>query len=278
VSAAAGRWAGWHLYLPCEPERFLLGCLAPLADAAPGRLYFLRYHDEGGPHLRIRLLPPPGREAASAESVEAAVAAWAGDEGIEAWRLERRPYDRAELYFGDTVDTLLAELLNEATSRLALGMLAAPGGLERTRRWLGAAALLHALMDEAWPEPAARRAALAASVRFAREAAAGIGRGPPPGHDAPPNAALDAALLAARAALAPRFAADARVRRTARLLRRVSRGTQGGLPATHALHLLCNKLGFTLHEEHGLFSALARIGAEGHDEPAALRRARRIPA
>ncbi|HET6763189.1 MAG TPA: lantibiotic dehydratase C-terminal domain-containing protein, partial [Longimicrobiaceae bacterium] len=117
-----------------------------------------------------------------------------------------------------------------------------------------------------------RSAALEASLRFAREAAVAVGRGAPPAAGTP-SPALDAALARARRALAPSLAGDPLVARTARLLLRASRtGAQGGLAATHALHLLCNKLGFTLHEEHDLFSALARADQPGAaiDQPGAV--------
>jgi thiopeptide-type bacteriocin biosynthesis protein len=263
TGSAGSRWTGWHLHLPVPPEGFLLECLAPLvARGEIGRCFFLRY-DEGGPHLRLRVLPPRGREGEVRDRVEAAVQTWAESAGVEGWRLEPHPYDRAELYFGESAASVLSELLNEATSRLALQLLAAPGGRERTRLWLGLAALLDALVRCAWPGKGGYAAALDASLRFAREASLAVGRGIPDA-GARTSPALDAALQRARAALGPALAEDRRVARTARLLRRAAgTGRDGGLAATHALHLLCNKLGFTLHEEHDLFTALARTGAPG---------------
>lgn len=257
------RWLGYHLHAPEPWEPLLLECLAPALDAErrQGRLrrfFFLRY-GEGGPHLRLRLLPRGGTDGDEVRRrLETRVGSWLG---AGEWRLEAHPYDREELYFGAARESVYAELLNEATSELALRLLGAPGGESRGRRWLALAALLDVLLGGSTAGEDRRAAALAASRRFAREAAAAVGRPVAESSAAPPPPGAAAALAQARTGLGPALAAEPRVQRTARLLARARRcGPRGGLVAVHALHLLCNKLGLSLHEEHDLFTALARAG------------------
>ncbi|HEU4453022.1 MAG TPA: lantibiotic dehydratase C-terminal domain-containing protein, partial [Longimicrobium sp.] len=135
-------WASFHLHLPGRFEPFLGGPLLERVEEerARGRVrrfFFLRY-GEGGLHLRLRFLPAPGVEpAALAERVEEWARAHVEAEGAayREVRVEAHPYDRAELYFGETWDSVHAELLNEATSWLAMRLLRAQGMERRAHRW-----------------------------------------------------------------------------------------------------------------------------------------------
>jgi thiopeptide-type bacteriocin biosynthesis protein len=220
------------------------------------RFFFLRYA-EGGLHLRIRVLPGRGVGVDRVRTLlEQRLHSWlpSGE-----WRLEEHPYDRAALYFGETMESVHSELLNEATSALALQLLTSPGAGSRTRRWLALATLLEILVRDSTRDEVGRRAAISASRAFARETAEALGH---PVAGRPWSASVEAALGDARNRLAT-LAHDGAVRRTARLLRRCRRcGPSGAFAATHALHLLCNKLGFTVHEEHDLFGALSRLAAD----------------
>jgi hypothetical protein len=52
---------------------------------------------------------------------------------------------------------------------------------------------------------------------------------------------------------------DPQIRHVARLLRRAGSCHPVWGVATHSLHLLCNKTGFSLHEEYHMFTALERL-------------------
>jgi len=261
---AATRWASFHLFLPGPLDPYLTDHLLPFLEreTAAGsieRFFFIRY-GVGTPHLRLRLLPGPGTGVESLLSaVEGTVRAHVTPTG--AYSVEMHPYSRSELYFGETAASVYAELLNEATSRLCLEILAAPGGDHRVRRWLSLAAVLDRLVEASAGDEAELRSRLAESRAFARWAASEAGF---PLHEEPrpPHPALDAALRSALVRLRPSLGAHPTLRRIARLLRRVRRNVPGGpRVAVHALHLLCNKLGFSLHEEHDLFTALHRMRA-----------------
>ncbi|MEV7611455.1 thiopeptide-type bacteriocin biosynthesis protein [Streptomyces sp. NPDC089799] len=77
-------WLSWHVHVPADAEgtdrltplvrEQLPALLAPLREAGLlHRWFFIRYW-EGGPHLRIRLLPQPGAgRAATPDALDAAV-------------------------------------------------------------------------------------------------------------------------------------------------------------------------------------------------------------
>lgn len=69
-------WLSFHLYYHEDPGRAVTGFVAPAVSAALGsgwieRFFFLRY-SLGGPHVRVRLRPVPGCEAAVAEATRQA--------------------------------------------------------------------------------------------------------------------------------------------------------------------------------------------------------------
>jgi thiopeptide-type bacteriocin biosynthesis protein len=252
--------------LAAPHERFLADRLRPWIDAARAerrvrRCFFIRY-GEGGGHLRLRLIPGP---AAHEGALDAAVRQLVGDalsEGAAAATgpepVCRKPYDRTEHYFGETAESVYAELLNEATTRLCLDILAGPAGVNRTYRWLLTVGMLHWLLRGTAHGEAEFAKMVLAGHGFAEHASASVGA-PLPSRELPAHPRLDEAVTTTLARTRP--LGDHRdVRRTVHLLRRVrARGPRGHAVATHALHLLCNKLGFSLHDEHEMFTAIRRL-------------------
>ena len=256
-------WASFHVFLPGRVEPFLRGPLlrGVKEERARGRLrrfFFLRY-GEGGPHLRLRFLPTPGTPP---EALGGSVEAWArahaeAEAGsLDTVRVERHPYDRAALYFGETRASVYAELLNEATSWLALGLLCAPGGDRRSHRWLAGAGVVHVLLTRTARDAADLRAWLHESRGFARRAGRELGCEAPVRPDQVREAVLGplgAALPKVAAALADHPAAA----RIPRLMRRArDDAASGSFVGVHALHLLLNKLGLSLADEDEIFGAL----------------------
>lgn len=243
-------WLSFHLFLQENPDDFLVSALPPFlaAESERGsfrRFFFIRY-SEGGLHLRLRFLVRHREdlEERLAECVATATAA--------GYRLEAVPYDRTQHYFGETLASVYSELLNEATSRLALRLLASDGERTPLRRWLVLTAALGVLADD-----------LEDSRSFARRAADSLfGSEAVPALDEGERAARRWAvtLEAVRARLLPALGADPDVRRLTALLRRVRRLPGGASVGVHALHLLCNKLGFSLIEEYAAFAALIQNG------------------
>lgn len=250
-------WLSFHLFLQDGFDDFLISALPPFlaAESERGsfcRFFFIRY-SEGGDHLRLRFLAPQGRGLE--ERLARCVAAVAG----VGFRLEPVPYDRTQHYFGETRASVYAELLNETTSRLALRLLAAYAGQARLRRWLVLAAALDLVIENLTAGEADRRAWLAESRGFARRAAEEI-RGPEAGpaldEDERTADRWSAPLEAVRARLLPLLGSDRDVLRLTALLRRVRRLPGGSSVGVHGLHLLHNKLGFSLIDEHAAYAAL----------------------
>jgi thiopeptide-type bacteriocin biosynthesis protein len=265
MSSASTGWLSYHLLLRAPHEPFLAGHLAPwlereVQERRVKRFFFIRYGPDGG-HLRFRVLPYSGIEPARLRAgLEAAVCdhlARNPDAGTEPC-LEEHPYSRTLHYFGENRASVYAELLNQATSQLCLRIVIGPGGDRQAGRWLMLLSVLNQLLRGAARGDGDFADMVEEGRSFARRGSEAMGvfvqDGLLPGHpvlDATAGAALARGAAAAN---------DPLVRRIVRLLCRVRDYVpEGGTVATHALHLLCNKLGFSLREEYDLFTALQRL-------------------
>lgn len=260
-------WSSYHLHLDdglgAVADDFLVKLLWPevCREQESGRLrrfFFLRY-SEGGPHLRLRFQTRDGGVSSSFENWLAACA-----ERVEG-RLETHTYDRSRHYFGERPESVYAELLNTATSRLALALMEQFEAAQRGVRWIALTCSLGLLLEASCASSEELTSEIDASRAFALDAGSRLGIGP--------NEAGEAAgqrWAATVQAAWPRVAAGLPaelLRPTASLLRRARRrGEEGRSVASHALHLLCNKSGFSLQEEHEAFATLATLRPvrEGH--------------
>lgn len=253
------QWQGCHIYMERPFEPFLRRCLFPWAatETAAGRVrrfFFLRY-DEGGPHIRLRTMA--GRSAtgdvyrALREQCDSGLGVW------PACRFEDVRYAREAMYFGTTIATVYSDLLNVETSSLAMRVLRADP--DHTQKWLTAAAMFFTIQRSSTNAQRACSRSLLDSSQFARL----ILMSHNDCHDdrrLPPNRRLDAALRHVILGAPSWWAADATVAHTAALIRRVRRYVAGGSRvATHALHLLINKLGLSTVEEYKLTTAVWRV-------------------
>ncbi|MBV2364126.1 lantibiotic dehydratase [Streptomonospora sp. NEAU-YY374] len=144
-SAAAvdrSAWISAHLYTdPCLFTGVLAGLsgLDALLGGVPARTWFVRYRDDSGPHLRLRLRAP-----AEPDAVQAAVGEWARTLGeaelIHTWRLE--PYRPERDRYGRGTAMRAAEDVFVADSRAALAQIQACGQDADRLRALAALSLL----------------------------------------------------------------------------------------------------------------------------------------
>jgi thiopeptide-type bacteriocin biosynthesis protein len=142
-----GTWIYWKAYVgpPQRTERFICDALPELAATAhPEAWFFIRYRDEGGTHVRVRVLARPESSAEVAEVTRAILErhltrlpdreplryrpavvppqAWNGGNVESAARLERATYAPDVDTFGpEGVRT--AERLSATSSALALTIL-----------------------------------------------------------------------------------------------------------------------------------------------------------
>lgn len=280
------RWLGYHLFPEPPVEPYLVHHLAPLLrraldDGTLRRAFFIRYGAGADAHLRLRVLPHVGRSSDQLrrvlQSTVAAHVARVGDQvGDQAGTerqpprravVEEHPYRRAEHYFGETRSSVYAELLNEATSWLALDVLGALDHRRRWERWLVAAALTERLLQSATGGGAAYRTALGASESFAATACRRFGV-QPADRSAAVVTSRAAAVESARATVETAFRRHQPASNAARLIRRMgAMGNEHVTVATHGLHLLWNKFGFSLAEELAAYEALLRLEAPVHPGP-----------
>lgn len=282
-SAGSAGWSSYHLFLSRDVDAFLIGHLLPFLETEATaerlrRFFFIRYGEGRSLHLRLRFRP---RRAAAAtglgERLECCVRAAAPqDPGL---RLEEHPYRRSEHYFGESFASVQAELLNEATSWLALRLLRALGPEDRGRRWLTLASTLDLVARRAARGEGELLEAFTESCGFARLAARRLEQ-PLVGPPERAGKRWAAAVAAARPRVATALAGEPTLPRIAALLRRArrepgppdGRRPEGGrFVATHALHLLANKLGFSLGEEHEAFATLKHLATHPPDGGALLR-------
>ena len=268
---SSGDWLGYHLF-PAPPfEPYLVHHLAPLLrhvlDAGTvRRAFFIRYGEGRDAHVRLRLLPRDrARDDRLRSQLERSVMAHLESAEAPEWpsprrsRVEEHPYSRSVHYFGHNRSSVYAELLNEATSWLALDLLGALGPDDRTERWLVAACLSERLLESSARGPDELRASLEASAEFAATACRRFGSVPAP-LDIAAAERRASAVARARPAVGRAFRGHPSAARAARLLRRMGRRGDGCVTvATHGLHLLWNKLGFSLAEELGAFEVLCRL-------------------
>jgi thiopeptide-type bacteriocin biosynthesis protein len=250
-------WLSFHIFLPGAFESFLVDHMAPALqdDLKAGtikRFFFIRY-SEGGNHIRLRLMACPHNadfEPRLIKLVGHFAATTSSD--LNSCRVEQHPYDRSELYFGETALSVYAELLNEQTSYLGLRALAQYRG--RPRLIVVLASILNFLLVSSTDSLEDFRATLENSRRFAANAAAEFG------FSVQSDEKLEASLRNILLQLLPQSSAlvqDQTIQRIVRLLRRTRKCKPSGeFVATHALHLLCNKLGVSILEEYNLFNTL----------------------
>lgn len=212
-----------------------------------GRWFFLWY-GENGLHLRLRVRPTRGEYGDILRLDLQRLAETAG----ASLRVQDQSYDRQAMAFGETRESVLAELLHDATSELAIRLLASQSTAKRGLRAVLAAAAAVVLLKHA----AGDRGLAAALAEWAAFAERGVRNG---GGD--PNTVPNAGELNAFATVVPRVEGalllDSTTWRIVALLRRVrERGPRGRFVGTHALHLFCNELGVTFDQELCLLKSL----------------------
>ncbi|MBC13570.1 hypothetical protein B1759_02410 [Rubrivirga sp. SAORIC476] len=232
-------WHSYHVSLVAlhggDLATILARTLAPAlvrlaADGDAHRFFHLFYREERL-ELRLRIQAQPSARQAHLDALAPLAAAF-GAAGV---RLV--PYSRETHYFGETWDSVYAEVMNGHTSTLALSFQARTWP-DRSTLALATALTISTLWSEALRGDA--REGLSRSVAFARRHAASA--------DAPTPSL--AALRTMADALKGPLESRQDVRALAALIRRsIHRGGQGLFVGVHALHLFCNKLGFSFEEE-----------------------------
>jgi hypothetical protein len=261
-------WLSYYASLDHNLEVFLSEYLAPLVldERRAGhlkRFFFIRYTEETL-QLRMRFLPTcfewaeqiKGRLARAIEDFNGRFAA------ERAALLKQIPYDRS-LYFGETMCSVYSELLNEHTSRFAFRLLHLYSG-QRTKLFVLLTFVFHRILSEIMASGDTLAALAEKSFEFASKAIVDLEL-PPFVLDAARANSISGSLLSISGNARHALQGDPDIRMVVRLLQRVQKLPDGAFVRIHSLHLLANKLGFSLADECLIFTLLKEMmsGAPG---------------
>jgi thiopeptide-type bacteriocin biosynthesis protein len=263
ISNAGLRWLSFHVFVGENVEPFLVAHFRPALEAALAsgqikRFFFIRY-SEGGMHLRLRFLPAQGIAGET-------VACWMrslveefsriGDPACH-YRLEQHSYNRADLYFRNTKASVYAELLNEQTSYFALQLLSATLAT-RSQILISFSGAIEFILRNSANSKHEYLALLYESRKFAAAAIQGLKMSLPASSDNTQRVEILRCVIPSQSRS---LKENSSIRRVIKLIQRLRR-TEGlySQVGTHALHLLCNKVGLSLIDEYCLFSGLLKLG------------------
>lgn len=251
------KWLSFYIYLPWTGNEFLANFLPQLISALKAenqikRFFFIRY-TEGGYHLRLRLQTTADSEYRIIEKrIKNTLENFRkrGEISSSEIRLARADYSRQEHYFGETLETVYAELINEQTSYLSMQMLAGAG--EPNHFLLKNAASIYWIFALSSFDEKDFSQTLTESRDFAESNTA----------EKRKEYSFDSLLR--NVAITVERTSDAMVKlphlaRTASLLKRLKLCERGRFAATHAVHLYCNKLGFSMSQEAEIYTLLSEI-------------------
>jgi thiopeptide-type bacteriocin biosynthesis protein len=251
------KWLSLYIYLPWTGNEFLANFLPQMIYALKDenqikRFFFIRYA-EGGYHLRLRLQTTADSEYRIIEKqIKNTLENFRkhGKISSSQIRLARAVYSREEHYFGETRESVYAELINEQTSYLSMQMLAGVG--EQNAFLLKNAASIYWIFALSSFDEKDFNQSLAESRAFAER------------NKAENRKEYSFDSLLRNVSITVERTSEAIVKlphlvRTASLLKRLKLCKRGRFAATHGIHLYCNKLGFSMSQEFEIYTLLSEI-------------------
>ena len=258
-------WLSYYGCLDHDLDVFITEHLAPMVleesrASHLKRFFFIRYTEETL-QLRIRILPTCSAWITQIHTqLVRAIEEFNGRfEAKRRMLLKQVPYDRS-LYFGETMRSVYSELLNERTSRFAFRLLHLYSG-QRAKLFVVLTFVLHHILSKI-SIPSERHTALAEESReFAMKTIADLNL-PPFVFDPARANTISGSLLSVSSGAARALQGDSDICTVIRLLQRVQRLHDGAFVRIHSLHLLANKLGFSLADEYLIFTLLKEMTAD----------------
>lgn len=252
-------WLSYYASLEHEMGPFLVEYLAPLVTDEKNaghlkRFFFIRY-TEDTLQLRMRFLPTSPDGAAHIDNRLAAAfhdftTRFAAERAVS---LKQVPYDRS-LYFGETMRSVYSELLNECTSLFAFRLLRLYAN-QRAKLFVMLTLVLHSILSELLAPNSTIAALAEESFSFALAAIVDL-KLPPVAVDSAKVNDISDRLLSFKTNVRRGLEDDLDICAIVRLLQRAQRLDEGTFVRIHSLHLLANKLGFTLADECLIFTLL----------------------
>ena len=261
------KWLSYHIYLSSSANEYIRLYLPTLIEDLEKsllvrRFFFIRY-GEGGYHVRLRLMP---YDASLRGIIEQKINRnllemnSANEENpLVCNRCETAIYSRDEHYFGENMETVYSELINEQTSRLALLMTAAFSD-SKALFTLKIFPSLYFLFEMSANSRKEFQQSLKESIDFVHnsgfyhESAAGSSF-------EFPSENLVASSLTAVTRTAAQLQSSAILNKAVKLLRRSKKLPKGRFTATHSIHLYCNKLDFTMNQELKLYRLIEAVSS-----------------
>lgn len=255
-------WLSYYTSIDHNVGVFLSAYLAPLVQEETSarrlkRFFFIRYTEETL-QLRMRFLPNRPEWATQIDSRILGVI----EEFNSRFAVQRRalvkqvPYDRS-LYFGETMRSVYSELLNEHTSHLALRLLQLYSQ-QRAKLFVVLTSVLHHVLSRILTPGKTLSTLAGESLEFARKAIADL-EFLPIAVDSARASALSGSLLSISGTAHRTLQGDHHICTLVRLLQRVQKLHGGDFVRIHSLHLIANKLGFSLADECTIFTLLKEM-------------------
>jgi hypothetical protein len=264
ITSRRKAWLSYYAAIDHHHGVFLSEHLAPLVleETRAGhlkRFFFIRYTEETL-QLRMRFLPACSEWAAKIDTrLSWAIADFNGRFAAERRALLKQvPYDRS-LYFGETMCSVYSELLNERTSRFAFRLLHLYS-CRSTKLFVILTLVLYFILSEILAQGDTLTALAEKSLKFATKAIADLKLSPFV-LNAAHATAISRSLLSINGNARRALQGDPDIRMAVRLLQRAQRLPDGAFVRIHSLHLLANKLGFSLADECLIFTLLKEMTA-----------------
>lgn len=245
------QWLGFRVAAEGVPSDRLTLLISSIGSSVDVRRWFYLWHAEGGLHLRMRIRV---RNVDEEAEIAALVRTCASNLGLgSSIRSER--YLRTVHGFGETIESVLAELLHEATSKLALQIISSIQPRRDGRLWVVAACSVWMLATRGIPGGDLAEY-LERSLTFARRV----------GHI---DSAMDAIgdgdrrvqAVHRSASRVELFLTNNRLahRASGFIARLWARGSPGRFVAVHGIHMFCNELGMSIQREYVILRVLAEL-------------------
>lgn len=252
-------WLSYHIYLPWTGNEFLADFLPQLIfslkkEKQIKRFFFIRFA-EGSYHIRLRLQKTLSSNTSEIErQINSVLEDFRSSLNFTSSqvRLEKTEYSRDEHYFGETLQSVYAELINEATSYLAMHMLA---GVKDANYFLllKFAATVFWLFRFSALDKTEMKMSIKESCEFAEKNKSGE-------NEIKFNAENFLQKVTVVIERMSTASGDPDLQKAAVLIKRLKQYVGNGRPvATHAIHLYCNKLGFSMSQEAQIYRILYEI-------------------
>jgi thiopeptide-type bacteriocin biosynthesis protein len=261
---SSSKWLSFYIYLPLMDNIFLTEYLPDLINELKSekliqRFFFIRY-GEGGYHIRLRVIPTRFIDRKVIEKKLQDKLHIIKKESLikkkKEIRLEVSEYNRTEHYFGESLETVYSELINEQTSLLSLKLLPL---FEQSKKAHAILLLpsLYLMFSESSDDRKAFLTGITDSIEFILNSEY-YDSSMNESFTQPTNEQSEITTeLITRTV--KNFTYLPEIQKTVKLLKRCRKQKKLRFVATHSIHLYLNKMNFSMSQELKLYRLLQHI-------------------